>query len=317
MARTFGDLWRIIALHVPGAPPSLVQEWTQGAYDQLIGKRHWVWTGRETVLRTLAARAITVGVTQGLTAITSAAAFDATDVGRQLRVGTGFTYTIATVTDASNATLTIAYAEDTSAAAAAQISDVYLLMPEDFRSIDTITDQTVSRPVVWWLPAARLEVMDPQRFSYDSRFRVLFSARPSQVPAYAGRITYEAWPRPTAAGSYVLRYWMRTDQLVEDEQFAGILATHTESLKKGALAEAAQWPGTDQQRNPYFNLRLAADLRAQFELACQQLGVMDDDQYLQDLQMVDLSRFWDGLSGSTDTLRASDATVGDYYQGGI
>jgi len=316
-SQTFRDVWGKVALRVPLAPASLVQDWVQDAYDKLIGKRHWAWTRRETVLTTLAARTLTVTFTQGATAITSAALFVASDIGRQIRVAQGPIYTIATRADASNATLTQVYAE-TGGAQTAQIQDIYLVMPENFRSIHDVTDLTIQRPIAWWISTDRLDLFDPGRVSSDSRFRVLAAAHVSQVPSLLGRITYEAWPFPTAVGSYILRYFIRTDTLVDDDVFQGVLATQTRALVQGALAQAAQWPGTATQRNPYFQIALAQTLREEFEVACKSLDVMDDDQYLMDLQQIDLAKFGlAAVSADTSLLRMTDAGSGDYYGGGF
>lgn len=312
--QTYGDLWRLVALHVPKAPVSLVQSWVQTSYDDLVGRRHWSFLRKDAVLTTLAARSLTVTFTQGLTAITSVALFVSTDVGRQIRVGTNSpVYTIATVTDASNAVLTVAYTE-TGGAQTASIRDVFLAMPADFRSIHTVTDRTIQRPIAWWISKDRLDLFDPGRIAGDVRFRVMASAALSQVPSLLGRYTYEVWPYPTAAGSYILQYFKRTDTLADDDQFQGPLATWTSVLQKGALAEAAKWPGTVDAKNPYFNLQLARTLEEEFTFATKQLDVMDDDAYLMDLQQVDLSKFGlAALSADTTLMRQSDATLADYY----
>ena len=316
MASTFRDVWGLVSLHVPLAPTTLVQHWTQLAYDRLIGKRHWAWTRRETLLQTLAARTVTINVTNGATALTGVAQFVASDVGRQLRVAAGqYTYTINTFTDANTAALVETYGGDTGAVTAT-ISDVYLAMPVNFRSIHTITDGTTQRPVAWWIATDRLDLYDPGRSMGDSRFHILAAAQPSLVTSLSGRMLYEAWPRPTGAGSYLLKYFIRTDALDDETALPGLLATHADSLRTGALAEAAIWPGTSTQKNPYFNLPLHRELKANFEQACKQIDVMDDDQYLMDLQQVDLATYGlSALSGNTALLRSTDASVGDYYGG--
>lgn len=301
-----------MSLHCPLAPPSLSQHWVQLAYDRLIGKRHWSWTIRDTVLTTLAARSLTVNATMGATTLTGVGVFVASDAGRSFRVGTGPTYTISTVTDPNTANLTAAY-QETGGVVVGVISDVYLLMPADFRSILDVVDRTIQRPIPWWISGERLNLFDPARISSDSRFRVLASAFPSQALATAGRVQYEGWPRATAAGSYILRYFVRTDSLDDDTLLGGLLATHSASLRTGALAEAAMWPGTTTQKNPYFNLPLHRELKAEFESDCKQIDVMDDDQYLLDLQQVDLSKFGlAALAADTTLMRQSDATLADY-----
>jgi len=314
-AQTFRDVWSVVALHVPAAPISLVQFWVQGRYDDLLGSRHWAWLRRETVLTTRASRSLTVTFTQGAAGITSVGGFVvATDPGRQIRVGTNSPiYTISTVTDVNTATLTTTYAE-TGGAQTATIRDIYLIMPADFRAIHTVTDRTIQRPIAWWISKERLDLFDPGRISSDSRFRVLAAAHLSQATATLGRVTYEAWPYPTAAGSYILNYFIRADTLADDTAFTGALATWTSVLINGALADAAKWPGTVTQRNPYFNLSLADRLEQDYLTARKSIDVMDDDQYLMDLQQTDLSKFGlAALSADTTLMRQSDATLADYY----
>lgn len=312
--QTFSDLWRLVALHVPSAPVSLVQSWCQSSYDDLVGRRHWAWLRKDALISTLASRSLTVTFTQGSTAITSVALFVSTDAGRQIRAGANTpVYTIDTVTNASAAVLTQLYGE-ISGAKTSTIQDIYLAMPADFRSIHTVTDMSIQRPIAWWISKDRLDLFDPARISSDSRFRVLAAASLSTVTSLLGRYTYEAWPSPTAAGSYILQYFKRTDQLADDDLFSGALATWTGVLQKGALAEAAKWPGTATQKNPYFNLQLADRLEKEFDAATKALDVMDDDAYLMDLQQTDLSRFGlAALSADTTLLRSSDATLSDYY----
>lgn len=312
--QTFREVWGLVALHVPAAPHGLVQSWVQDAYDQFVGRRHWSFLRKTALLQTLASRSLTVTFTQGLTAITSAAGFVSTDAGRQIRVGSNTPiYTIDTVTDASNAVLTQAYA-GSGGAATASIRDVYLPMPADFRSIYTVTDMTIQRPIAWWIGRDRLDLFDPGRIASDTRFRVMAGAEVSRVTSLLGRYTYELWPFPTAAGTYTMEYFIRTDALTDDTPFLGPLATWTSALQKGALAEAARWPGTADRKNPYFNLALATKLSDEFDQQVKSLDVMDDDVYLMDLQAVDLSKFGlAALSADTTLMRQSDATLADYY----
>lgn len=312
-AQTYGDVWRFVALQVPTAPISLVQGWVQRTYDTLTGKNHWAWLRKETILTTRAQRTIDVVATQGSTHLTSAGLFLPEDVGRQIRATGATIYTIATVTDVNTADLTQAYAED-SGVITALVHDRYLVMPENFRSIYDVTDMSNQRPVCWWISRDRLDLYDPGRLSSDSRLRCLASYQLSEVPSLLGRLTYEAWPQPSAVGSYQLRYFIRTDTLTDDTLFQGVLATKTEALIEGALAWAARWPGTEGRKNPYFDLRLAAMHEDRFRKATQDLVVLDDDQYLMMLEQVDLSRFGlAAIAADTTLMRASDATISEYY----
>lgn len=320
MAETFRDLWQITALHAPTAPIPLVQHWCQNAYEDLCGRRHWSFLRVDGFINTLASRTVTVSFVQGDTAITSAALFVATDAGRQIRLGNGGVgnpvYTIDTVTDASNAVLTQAYQDVDVAAATATISDIYLIMPADFRSFNVVRDPTIQRPIAWWISKDRLDLFDPGRIASDTRFRVLVAAALSRATATNGRYTYEAWPYPTAAGTYIMQYFKKAPKLVDTDSFEGPLSDWTNVLHTMALADAAKWPGTPTQKNPYFSLALAKQLEADAQFSLKQLDLADDDVYLMDLQQVDLAKFGlASISADTTLLRATDATMADYYPG--
>lgn len=314
-SRTFRDIWSTVLLHAPTVPVALAQRWAQDGYDKLIANRHWAWTRRESTLTTQASRAVTVGAQQGSTTLTSSGGFIAGDAGRQIRCGTEYIYTIDTFQDVNTVLLTQPYRE-ASGSKAATISDIYLLMPEDFRSFYTVQDLVNSRPICWWISGERLDLYDPARQAADSRFRVLVSHAISQRQATFGRVGYEAWPHPTGAGTYVMTYFTRTDALANDTPLQGAIATFTKVIEKYALSEAAKWPGTPTQKNPYFNLPLSAVLLADFEKAYQETDVLDDDQYLMNLSQIDLSAFgMASISASTNLLQRTDADVSDYFGG--
>ena len=313
-AKTFGDVWRRVALQVPGAPVSLVQEWVQSSYNTLLGNGHWAWLRATTVLTTQAQRSITLAnFTLGSTTVTSAGLFLAADVGRQIRIPNQTIYTIATVTPPNTLTLTIPFGEPDTAAACV-IQDYYVTMPEDFRSVYTVADMDLQRPIAWWISRDRLDLFDPARISSDSKFRVLASYELSLVPSQLGRVLYEGWPTATSVGQYQLTYFKRADTLTDDSIFQGVLSTYTEALVEGALAWAARWPGTADKKNPYFNLALSKLHADKFDAERQTLKVMDDDQYLMMLEQIDLAKFGlAALAADTTLMRSSDATLADYY----
>jgi hypothetical protein len=314
MPVTFGDTWRLVRLHVPDAPFGLVRDWTQRAYEQLVNRRPWVWTMVETRLSTLAARAITVTATQGSTTITSAAAFVATDAGRQFRVGTYPIYTINSVESTSSATLDQPYAA-TGGSLVGQIISAYQTMPEDFGAFLLVIDPTVRRQIAWWYTQEDLARVDPTRIVSSSDLqRALVATSLSTAPATLGQLRYEWWPYPTTARQFPAWYRSRPKALADTDVFQGVLATGAKVLEKGALALASKWPGTTDRKNPYFNLGLAKLLTDEFDHECALLELRDDDQAQQSWVALPYHRWpaW-GLYGDTTTLRASDATVADYY----
>lgn len=313
MAQNFGDVWRRVRLHATGAPFGLVRGWVQDAYEDLCERRPWTWLQRETRLATLASRTLTVGFVQDSQVITSAVGgFLATDVGRQIRVGTYPYYTITVVQDAWNAVIDLPYA-DVGGSLTASILSAYQTLPADFGAFLLIADLSVQRQIAWWYTAEELARVDPLRSSAGDPQRAIIPTTLSPVPTTLGQPRAEWWPSPASAKVYPAWYRARPQPLADTDVFQGVLRDHTGALESGALARCARWPGTAEAKNPYFNVALGQQLRDDFDKACATLELRDDDQAQQSWVALPYHRWpaW-GLGGDTTTLRASDATVADY-----
>ncbi len=314
---TFGDCWRKVRLHAAHVPFGLVREWTQDAFATLHDRRPWAFATIETRLETLASRSLTVTFTASSTAITSAALFLATDVGRQIRVGTYPYYTIVAVPTSSTATLDLPYA-GTGGALTAEILSAYQTMPSDFGAFLLVADLSNQRQIGYWYTPATLMAIDPTRTSSNATARALASVTVSPVPATRGQMRYEWWPAPTTAQSYPAFYRQRPPTLADTDALPGVLQQRPDVLHSGALMECARWPGTPQEKNPYFSMATYREFRDDFEKACAHLELRDDDQSQQTWQALPYHRWpvWD-LRADTHLLRATDATLGDYaYPGG-
>jgi hypothetical protein len=314
MADTYGDVWRRVRLHVPAAPTFLVREWVQTAWKQLARARHWGFLYGELRLTIAAARSLAaVVVTNGSTAITSAGLFLPADAGRQFRVAPFPAYTIQSVTNANAAVLDVAYGEDT-ASAAVSIFDGYATMPVDFESFRLIADPYNQRRLAFWISADQLNILDPTRQASDAGPRLLAQRPPSTYSLTLGRVQYEYWPRPTVARSYPAFYNKQGARVDDTTIFSGVLADGADVLMDGALALAAEWPGTADKPNPYFNPGLARTKKAAFLDGVQHLSLRDDDQHPDDLATVHWER-WPlaDLAYNDQSLRATDATVADLY----
>ncbi len=305
----FAEAWRKVWLRVADADALLVRTWVQETYNDLADRYPWHFLFKEQILRTLATRTITVGVTLDSTAVTSAALFVASDLNRQFRVGDQPIYTIITFTDASNLVLDRAYAGSTDGTASAEFVDFYVRMPADFGAIDTIWDVTNDRSLIYGIPRHDMMRLDPGRTqASDPRGLVDFDVQQSD-----GRVRYEWYPHATAARQYPMLYRARPQTLADSTDFRGVLNTRTDVLVEGALAKAALWPGTAQAPNPYFNLGLADRHQVQFEKQIQSLGLRDDD-----MALASYSDFpWDrwragGITQSDTLLRESDASIEDF-----
>lgn len=314
MSETFGDCWRRVRLHVPAAPTFLVREWVNAAWKPLGRMRHWSFLYGELRLTIAAARALSsVVVTSGSTQVTAAGLFLAADAGRQFRIGSFPVYTVQTFTDANTIELDIPYGED-SAVAAATIYDGYATLPADFESFRLIADPYNQRRLAFWISADQLNILDPTRQGSDSGPRLLAQRPSSTYLPTLGRVQYEYWPRPTAARSYPAFYNKLAARLDDTTVLAGVMAEAADVLVSGALMHAAQWPGTPDRPNPYFNTALAREKKAEFLTGVQQLSLRDDDQHPDDLATVHWER-WPlaDLAYNDQALRATDATVADLY----
>jgi len=217
------------------------------------------------------------------------------------------------VLDASNARLDLPYAGET-ASPTGQIISAYSTLPADFGAFMLVIDQTVQRQIAWWYTQEQLAGVDPVRISSGTLARVVVSTTLSPVAATLGQQRYEWWPTPTTARQLPAWYRARPAQLADTDRFQGVLAQHASILQTGALARCAQWPGTPEVKNPYFNPQLAKQLADQFDHECAKLELRDDDQAQQSWVALPYHQWpcW-GLFGDTTQLRGSDATLADYY----
>lgn len=315
MAQTFDEAVRTVRLYVGTAPVFLVRDWVNQAYKELAESRNWSFLRGELDLIILAARSLAaVGVTLGSTTVTSAGLFLAADQGRQFAIGSFPVYTIQAVTDVNTITLDRPYAGDTNAAAAGKVFDGFATMPADFGSFRLIADPYTRRRLPFWIHEDELNLLDAARDSTDSGPRCLVARAPSTYTQTLGRLQYEYWPQPTSARSYPALYNKQAASLDDTSVFRGVLADAGQLLVTGALAHAAQWPGTADLRNPYFNVALAASKRDQFLTGVQTLALKDDNQYPDDLAHVSWSRWPLADIAMNDVgLRASDATVAEMW----
>jgi hypothetical protein len=313
MPATFGEVWRTVRLHVPNAPVMLVRNWVQSAYAQLTDSRPWSWTMQYGQLTWEDSRELDCTVTIGSTAITSAALFVAGDAGRQFRVGNYPIYTIASVTDTSNAVLQDAYHGEDDGAVEGEILDAYATLPADFGAFLALVDPINQRWVPWWVTMDEINILDPTRQAAASTPRLLASLALSEYDNTLGRAQYEYWPKPDTAGAFQYYYRLRPTALTDSVAFRGVLGDRPDILETGALAQAARWPGTVAQKNPYFNLQLARELNEEFRALSNQLDLRDDDMYQNSYEGVPWRR-WSAWAWAYDThlLQQTDATLSAY-----
>ena len=322
---TFETVWRQVRLSVPGAPVFLVREWVQDAYRSVHDKRLWNFSLIQDQIAWADSRDnLTNTVTWGSTAVTGNAGtpFVAADAGRQWRVGSYPIYTIQSVSlaGATSAVLDLPYrGETTGVVTTAQVLDAYATMPANFGQFMVVTDPQNQRFIPWWATQTDLTLVDPTRASSASVPRLLVGRKGSTYPPTLGQVQYEYWPKPTAQGAFQYYAKAAPVALADTDTFTGVLAHRTDVLVTGALMRAAQWPGTADLKNPYFNLALARQLQDDFERDCVALDIRDDDVYAQSFDTIPWQR-WSNFAWAYDThlLQATDATLADYagYLGG-
>lgn len=318
MNETFADVWRRVRLHAPSAGFALARSWTQQAYEDLCERRPWTWLRVYAQMVVPQSRTVTMTVTQYSPTVTSAGLFQLTDVGMQIvgQVISSAIYTIIAVSaDLTTATLDIPYT-DVSVTTPFVISGRLVTMPADFGAFQVILDPYNVRLIPYWFTQEDIGRIDPNRFSSDASPRALVSRQLSPVPATAGQMMYEWWPAPTQQKAFPFYYRKRPGLLQDTDPFVGVLANRGRILEAGALAHCALWPGTAEQKNPYYNVALGKMLQDRFEGECAKLELRDDDMMLDSWNTLPFHQWatWD-LAGDTRYLRATDASVGDYRSG--
>jgi hypothetical protein len=310
-AETFADIWRRAHLELPAVPPLLVRSWAQEAFTQVCDHWDWAFLRGEGTISIQAARTVTTTFTQGSKAITSTAGFLSTDAGRQIRVTRLPVYTIDTVTDASNAVLSEVYTED-SGAASATIQDCYATMPADFRMFLVVFDRYYQRVIPFWLTQDDIATSDPGHLISDTGPRYLVARAYSTATATVGQVQYEYWPAPTSVRTYPYLYVKGAQVLNDTDVLPGVFARRADVFKTYIRYQAAQWPGTTDLKNPAFSLAAAQLLSQQWEAAKQRLTLIDDNEYPQQLSVVNWARRIGAIAPTASLLRQTDATVADY-----
>ena len=295
-------------LELPGVPYLLVRKWGQQALARLWDARRWSWTLKRSSISILDSISLAaVGVTLGSPNVTSAALFTAGMLNRQFRVGTCPIYTVRTFTDPSNITLDRPYETTTDPTAAAEILDVYPVPPTDFGSFVVVIDLVNQVRIGHWYDQALLNQLDPARTNTDPSPRGIFSG----TPRYDGRLAYEIWPYTTAACQLPYIYKQNPQVLADSADLPGVLGQHGDVLELMTKIEAAIWPGTREEPNPYFSLQRAETLKQMLTPLIRQLENRDDDQYSQNWDQ-QLYAGWPmaNLAPTANYLRMTDAPAG-------
>lgn len=252
MAETFEQLWRRLLLYAPRLPVPLAQEFVNTAYSRILSESGWSGLKKEGEFQIPAAYTTgTASVTQNSASVTgSGTTWTSAMVGRQFLIDGAPFYTIASVESATALTLDRVYGGVTAAGQAYTIVLIYLVVPTDFLHFLSVRDVENN----WRLHTAysqdNLDLFDAQRSSTTSP-RVLASATPSS----AGLPRYEIWPRELGGKVIPFRY-MRKPPLMTLATDTPVFPVRGDTIRNGALAQLCLWPGTAEERNPFFDIRL-------------------------------------------------------------
>lgn len=279
---TFIDLWRDLLLLAPNLPLPTAQRFVNIAYRRALDSFRWSALRGENAFFIPAAETTgTVTVTQGSTTVTGAGtAWTSALEGRQFFVDSKAPYyTVSDVTSGTTLTLDRAYGAADGAGQTYSIQLVYLTPASDFLQLTDVRDITNNWRWMGLTTVEYLDRFDAQR-SYSGTSYVLAAVPPVSI---GGLPRYEIYPRPSTVVSYPYRYIKRIPELSAATD-APIYPVRPETLRYGALAELAKWPGTSDRPNPYFDTNIFAEQEAAFQ---ESLG--RDNRIDQEINPTDLS----------------------------
>lgn len=298
MPDTFGDVWRQTKAHCPLAPALLAQQWVKQAYLDLCRRRPWSWLLGQTQFITNDATSGTCNVTRNSALVSGGTlTYPASDVDRQFRVGTSSPiYTIIAVVPGVSYTLDQVYSAATALATAAVVLDAYMTCPADFQRFIAVLDTVNNWQLNIWMGADELNAWDAQRSATGTPWGLAsYRLKTQGTAALIGRAQYELWPYTLVAKNYPVFYAKQPPALADDDPFLGVLSTRGDILLAQALSYAAEWPGTQDQKNLYYNAGLSASKRSQFDKACDRLEVEDEEMFgtwLEQIQVASRSPFY-------------------------
>ena len=277
--QSFTDVSRLILLRCPTATLTLAQSWIQQSWRDLIERRRWSFMLKRGQLVTYDEyKTGTATVTAGTQTVTiTTGVVDSAHVGRQFRIGTSQLIVTITDIDAALNTYTIdqSWWPTTQTAQAFSVYQAYLPVPSDFHAFVSIVDPAFAQPVPFDGSVQQIDAMDPQRSA---------SGSPPRSIAYfdyrAGLPRYEMWPHQRTAYVFPMVYESRPVEPFDSGSTVPSLIP-TDILLERAMMYCSAWPGsTAANPNPYFNLKLVAFHKGEYE---QRLRVLEkqDNEHMQ------------------------------------
>jgi hypothetical protein len=266
---TYSKIWGGVLLRCPLAGSFLAREWVSHAFRRLAERRRWSWLMKRGQFLSPAVYSTgTVTVVRESATVTGAATvWTAAMVDRQFKIGSNPIYTIISVNvGAQTLVLDQVWGGASAAGSVYEIYKCLFPVPTDFHSFVSVYDSKMNWQLHLNYAQAELNTWDSQRASRGQSWVVapFDYYTPSGYTIPVQRV--ELWPHQTAEYVYSMLYEARPTDL-QDSGATLPRFIHGDLLLEMSLAEAARWPGPSEDRkNPYFNIQLAAmhDKRAEF-----------------------------------------------------
>ena len=253
---TLLEMSRSLRLYIPDLPITLAEQFIRDRYRRILEARDWSGLRREAEFHLDNQKNDgTVDVTRNDDeVIGNGTTFAATDVGRQFKVGQGSPIYTITAVDVGLQVLTLdrTFGPATATDQTYFIVDAYVTPPSDFLRFLTIVDPLQGWRLRHWITSMEMATIDPQRVNFgnpyilaDRMYNVETAGASMPVPQY------EAWPYNTTARTLYYTYKRRGADLIQATDIP-IWPIRSDAIVSGALADAARWPGTTANPNPYF-----------------------------------------------------------------
>lgn len=243
---------RSLLLYVPQLPIPLAEQFIRDRYRRILERKDWAGQRAEAEFL-LNNQKIdgTVALTRGVNTVTgTATSFAATDVGRQFKAGGDSPiYTVATWASTTSITLDRVYGGATTTSTTYRIFDGYVTVPSDFLRFVSVVDNEAGFRLRHWITADEIASVDPQRTNFGQPYcladRMFVNVAGIPTPQY------EVWPYSTNARNLYYVYLKRPVDLINDSD-TPLWPIRSDAIVAGALADAARWPGTPTEINPYY-----------------------------------------------------------------
>lgn len=277
---TFRGIAGKVLLRCPTATITLAQDWVQSAWRDVVERRRWSWLLKRGQLNTYDAyttgTATVLAGTQTVT-INAPGVVSALYVGRQFRIGTILPIVTITDYDVAGNTYTIDQVWEPSDQTSQNYSiyQAYVALPSDFHAFLSVIDPRYAQPVPYSATVAEIDNRDPQR-AMSGASPVLLA----WMDYFNGLPRYEMWPHQRTAATFPMMYESRAIEPWDTGATVPALMPSDVILER-AMMYCAMWPGPSQNDpNPYFNIKLAAMHAANYE---KRIGVLEkqDNEHMQ------------------------------------